>query len=114
MSNVKKSIRLNVKCQKSIRSNVKCQKSIRSNVKCQKSIRSNVKCKKSIRSNVKCQKSIRIILTERTSGVPPVIFSSDRSSLHYDSQHCQSVIKIAPNCYFMIKEVFIAQNPFKI
>ena len=74
MSNVKKSIRSNVKCQKSIRSNVKCQKSIRSNVKCQKSIRSNVKCKKSIRSNVKCQKSIRIILTERTSGVPPVIF----------------------------------------
>ena len=74
MSNVKKSIRLNVKSQKSIRSNVKCQKSIRSNVKCQKSIRSNVKCKKSIRSNVKCQKSIRIILTERTSGVPPVIF----------------------------------------
>ena len=76
MSNVKKSIRLNVICQKLIRSNVKCQKSIRSNVKCQKSIRSNVKCKKSIRSNVKCQKSIRIILTERTSGVPPVIFTT--------------------------------------
>ena len=75
-SNVKyqKSIRSNVKCQKSIRSNVNCQKSIRSNVKCQKSIRSNVKCQKSIRSNVKCQKSIRLILTERTSGVPPVIF----------------------------------------
>ena len=33
---------------------------------------SNVK--KSIRSNVKCQKSIRLILTERTSGVPPVNF----------------------------------------
>ena len=27
-----------------------------------------------MRSNVKCQKSIRLILTERTSGVPPVIF----------------------------------------
>ena len=40
--------------------------------------------------------------------------SSDKSLLHYDSQHCQSVIKIAQNCYFMIKEVFIAQNPFKI
>ena len=32
-----------------------------------------VKCQKSIRSNVKCQKSIGLILTERTSGVPPVI-----------------------------------------
>ena len=55
-------------------SNVK--KSIRSNFKCQKSIRSNIKCQKSIRSNVKCQKSIRLILTERTSRVPPVIFLS--------------------------------------
>ena len=39
-----------------------------------KSIRSNVQCQKSIRSNVKCQDSIRLILTERTSGVPQVIF----------------------------------------
>ena len=39
-----------------------------------------MKCQKSIGSNVKCQKSIRLILTEHTSGVPPVIFSSDRSS----------------------------------
>ena len=52
------------------------QQSIRSTFKFQKSIRSNVKCQKSIRSNVKCPKSIRLILTEPTSGVPPVIFAT--------------------------------------
>jgi len=53
---------------------VKCQMLRIKKVKCQKSIRSNVKCQKLIRSNVKCQKSMRLILTERTFGVPPVIF----------------------------------------
>ena len=33
-----------------------------------------VKCQLSKINKVKCQKSIRLILTERTSGVPPVIF----------------------------------------
>ena len=39
-----------------------------------------VKCQMSKINKVKCQKSIRLITTERTSGVPPVIF-------YYDSHH---------------------------
>ena len=59
-----------VKNQEGQLSNVKNQQGQKSNVKIKK-----VKCQKLIRSNVKCKKSIRLILTERTSGVPPVIFN---------------------------------------
>ena len=60
---------------------VKSQMSKINKVKCQMSKINKVKCQKSIRSNVKCQKSIRLILTERTSGVPPVIFFCDEVPL---------------------------------
>ena len=70
-------------------SNVKNKYGQMSNVK--KSIRSNLKCQKSTRSNVKCRKSIKLILTERTSGVPPVIFEIVEEEMHGAlAQYCNS------------------------
>ena len=76
---------------------VKCQMSKINKVKCQMSKINKVKCHKSIRSNVKCQKSIRLILTERTSGVPPIIYGT--TVIHISKSNTfNNCICICNNC----------------